>query len=176
MSEMTRSTEWDAAAGNNPVLSQNLKHPYIKLSIDLVDEEVNGDGELLDSYTKGDLAGVIDGVGDTLKVVCQLCYALGIDPEELLKEVNDSNFSKFCTTSKQAIDSIKAYDNDQRYFSVYADKVWKGGNVEYFVIKGWKAGQDPKTDHPKILKAHDYKEFDATKFILDSMDGGVNNE
>lgn len=160
MSEMIRATVWDATAGNTPVSSQDLSHPYVKLSVDLIDEEVNGENELLDSYARGDLKGVIDGMGDTLKVVCQLCFALNISPEELLKEVNDSNFSKFCMTEEQAIVSVDSYYDDTRYIDVHYVQVG-----EYYVIKGWKMGQNPKTDAPKILKAHNYKEFDASKFI-----------
>lgn len=160
MSEMIRSIEWDKTAGNVPVENQDLDHPYLKLSADLIDEEVNGKGELLDSFRKGDLAGVVDGLGDTLKVVCQMCYALGINPEELLKEVNDSNFSKFCTDQHQAIETVNSYENDNRYFNVYAELVG-----EYYIIKGWKVGQDHLKDSPKILKAWNYKEFDASKFI-----------
>lgn len=161
MSEMLRSIEWDKTGGNSPVKSQDLSHPYVKLSIDLVNEEVNGAGELLGSYAKGDLKGVIDGIGDSLKVLCQLCFALNISPEELLKEVNDSNFSKFCLTEEQAIKSVESYWNDIRYINVHYLQVG-----EYYIIKGWKIGQNPDTDTPKILKAHDYKEFDASKFIV----------
>lgn len=160
MCETIRSMVWDKTAGNEPVKNQDLSHPYVKLSADLINEEVNGEGELLDSFRKGDLAGVIDGLGDTLKVVCQMCYALDINPEELLHEVNNSNFSKFCTTKYQALESINAYADDDRYIGVHS--VLVNG---FYVIKGWKVGQNPDVDTPKVLKAHDYKEFDASKFI-----------
>lgn len=165
MSEMIRSTKWDKTAGNLPVESQDLNHPYVKLSMDLVNEEVNGDGELIDSFNKGDLTGVIDGLGDTLKVACQMCYALDINPEELLKEINDSNFSKFCTNQYQAIETVNTYENDSRYFNVYAELVG-----EYYIIKGWKVGKNPEVDTPKILKAYNYKEFDASKFIKEKVE------
>lgn len=168
MCETIRSTVWDKTAGSEPVTNQDLSHPYVKLSADLIDEEVNGEGELLDSFRKGDLAGVIDGLGDTLKVVCQMCYSLGISPEELLHEVNNSNFSKFATTQYQALESVDAYTDDSRYINVHAVLVG-----DYYVIKGWKVGQNPDVDTPKVLKAHDYKEFDASKFIKNKE---VNNE
>ena len=36
---------------------------------------------------------------------------------------------------------------------------------DYYIIKGWKVGQNHFADKPKILKAYDYVEFDAEKFI-----------
>ena len=57
MSELLRCIEWDKTAGNSPAQTQDLNDPYVKLSIDLVKEEVNGEGELLDSYDKGNLKG-----------------------------------------------------------------------------------------------------------------------
>lgn len=160
MSELLRCIEWDKTAGNSPAQTQDLNDPYVKLSIDLVKEEVNGEGELLDSYDKGNLKGVIDGIADVFKVLAQLCFSLDIDPELLIKEVNDSNFSKFCTTKEQALESVYSYNDDDRYEGVFAELVG-----DYYIIKGWKVGQNHFADKPKILKAYDYVEFDAEKFI-----------
>ena len=160
MSEMIRATQWDALAGNKPVEDQDLRHPYICLSADLIDEEVNGNGELLWSYYKGDILGVIDGLGDSLKVVCQMCFALGVNPEEVLKAVNDSNYSKFCTNEEDAIASVIAYKDDERYRDVFYEQVG-----DYFVIKGWKSEQNVNADMPKILKGIHYFEPKLEVFI-----------
>ena len=63
INEMLRSIEWDKIAGNESLDYQDLEHPYSRLSALLVQEEVNGEGELLDSYFKRDLVGVLDGLG-----------------------------------------------------------------------------------------------------------------
>lgn len=153
MSEMIRATKWDALAGNMPVGTQDLKHPYIRLSADLIDEEVNGKNELLWSYYEGDVLGLVDGIGDTLKVVCQMCFALGVNPEAVLKAVNDSNYSKFCTSEEDAIQSVMKYSDDTRYKNVFYEHVG-----DYFVIKGWKVEQNVNADMPKILKGVRYHE------------------
>ena len=151
--EMERAMRWDKIAGNTPVPNQDLTHPYVRLSADLIDEEVNGVEELLDSFRKGNLLGVIDGVGDGLKVICQLCFALGISPDQILGVVNDSNFSKFCYNKEDAEASVLSYENDVRYKNVFYEKVG-----DFYVIKGWKVSQDPTTDTPKILKGIHYVE------------------
>ena len=160
MSEMLRSIEWDKTAGSVPVEAQDLSHPYVQLSASLIDEEVNGEGELLDSFYKGDLVGVVDGLGDVLKVVCQMCYALDINPEELLKEINDSNFSKFCTKELDAAISVAAYNRGNRYKDVFYEKV-----DDLWVIRGWKVDQDVNTATPKVLKGINYREPDLQRFI-----------
>lgn len=158
---MLRSIEWDKMAGNVPSATQDLNDPYVNLSMDLVNEEVNNVGELLDSYQRKDLEGVVDGLGDVLKVVCQACYSLGINPDELLQEINDSNYSKFCKDEECAIKSVMAYFDDPRYYNVFYRKV---GDV--YVIFGYKAGQvGDKATEPKVLKGIHYREPDVKKFI-----------
>lgn len=164
MSEMKRSTIWDKTAGSVPVVTQDLTNPYIILSIDLINEEMNGENELIDSFNKGDIKGVIDGLGDVLKVTCQMCYALDIDPEDLLKEINDSNFTKFCINEEHAILSVEAYRDDPRYKNVFYEKF---GN--YYIIKGYKISDDITKTSPKVLKGIFYREPDLSKFIYKEL-------
>lgn len=163
--ELLRSTEWDRMAGNTPV--STLQHPYTILSAELIDEEVNGKGELLDSFRNGDMKGVLDGLGDTLKVTAQMCYALGVSPVELLKEVNDSNFSKFCDSEQEAIDTVEWYkENDTRYRDVhYVQRYGVGSNNEPYtkwIILGYPIGSLSTT--PKVLKNKNYKELDLSRW------------
>ena len=160
MTTIQNSMLWDVLAGSVPVYSQDLQDPYVQLSVKLVEEEVNGEGELLDSYNKGNLEGVLDGLGDTLKVVSQLCFALAVDPENILTEVNRSNFSKFCATEEEAEESVESYRNSLRYKGVHYVQ-----NAGLYIIKGWYIEQDEEVDAPKVLKGIKFFEPNMKQFI-----------
>lgn len=157
MSELKRTTEWDAICGNFPT-GQLLDDPYTKLSYNLVKEEV--EGELFPSYEEGNVTEVLDAIGDSFKVLSQLAYSLSVEPEDILKEVNDSNFSKFCYDEDDAIVSVKSYENDDRYINVHYKLV---GDV--YVILGHKINQNPETDKPKVLKGIHFSEPNFEKFL-----------
>ena|SRR5690554_1413830 len=135
----------------NTIEKRPLDHPLVKLYLNLIDEELNGENELLDSYRKGDVKGVGDGAADLIVVTAGLMLALGWHPNELMKEVNASNLSKFCTSESDARLSVQRYAEDTRYFDVHYKQV---GNL--FVILG------KKTDNPdgafKILKGINFFE------------------
>jgi len=163
MSELLRAVKWDKMAGNQPCYEQDLNHPYVQLSMDLVKEEYGGVGELLESFEAGNVQGVIDGATDLLKVTTQLLFSISVDPEAALKQVNDSNFSKFCTNEEDAVASVKSYENDDRYVDVFYEKV-----EDMYIIKGWKTGQDKSVHSPKVLKGIHYFEPYLHHFIRDS--------
>lgn len=162
MSELLRAVNWDKTAGNFSSKTQDLNDPYVRLSVNLVDEEVNGIGELLDSFRKGDVKGTLDGCADALKVVCQLVYSLDVCPEELLREINISNFSKFCYTREDAERSVMKYECSEDYKGVFYEVV-----NGHYVIKGFKLSQNVLTDTPKVLKGVNYREPDLSRFIKD---------
>lgn len=60
-----------------------------------------------------------------------ICHIKGYDPEEVLRIVNDSNFSKFCKTVEEARASKAAYTKKKRYSNVTYTKIGK-----YYVLSG----------------------------------------
>ena len=62
-----------------------------------------------------------------IQYVVDMLHIKGYDPEEILKEVNDSNFSKFCKTIEEARASVRIYTAKDRYNKVKykrTDKFW----------------------------------------------------
>ncbi len=157
MSEFKRATEWDKMCGNVPT-TQDLTDMYTQRSMDLVKEEY--DDELIPYYEEGNVKEVLDAIGDSFKVLSQLAYSLQVDPEELFKEVNDSNYSKFCDTLEDAKKSVESYDDDTRYHSVYYELVGS-----QYVIFGYKHGEVAGEVQPKVLKGIHYREPDIQKFV-----------
>lgn len=157
MSEFKRATQWDKVCGNHPT-TQDLNDLYTVRSMDLVCEEYND--ELIPYYSEGNIVEVLDAIGDSFKVLSQLSYSLMVDPEELFKEVNDSNYSKFCYNEEDAIESVRSYDSSDKYHSVYFDKI-----DDLYVIFGYKVGDDPRTTKPKVLKGIHFREPDIKKFL-----------
>lgn len=157
MSELKRAVEWDMTCGITPSKEQDLKAPIVQLGKDLVDEEYK---ELQEGHAATDLTEVLDALGDVLKVVSFHCVALNVDPEELLKEVNDSNFSKFCYYLDDAEASVAKYKDSGDYKHVHYVKV-----DNTYIIKGWKIHQDPEVDTPKVLKGIHFVKPDLSKFI-----------
>lgn len=142
--------KFNEPAGNK-IEKRPLDHDLVKLYLNLIDEELNGKNELLDSYEKGDLEGTLDGGGDLIVVTAGLILALGYHPNEILKKINESNLSKFCTNEDDAVASVERYESDERYCNVEYQKVG-----DLYVIRG------KKTENPdggwKILKGISYAE------------------
>lgn len=157
MSEFKRAVEWDAICGNHPT-EQSLDDLYTKLSISLVTEEYRD--ELIPAIDENDMVEVVDAIGDLFKVLSQLSYSLTIDPEKVFKEVNDSNYSKFCYKESDAVASVERYAHDNRYHGVYYEKI-----DDLYVIFGYKEGEDPETTKAKVLKGIHYQSPDIQQFI-----------
>jgi NTP pyrophosphatase (non-canonical NTP hydrolase) len=64
------------------------------LRISLMEEELLGDGELVDSMKNGDMVGIADGLADLLYVVFGTASAYGINMQAVFDEVQRSNMSK----------------------------------------------------------------------------------
>lgn len=56
-------------------------------------------------------------------LVCDMLHLKGYDPEEILRIVNDSNFTKFCSTVEEAKLSRHLYAKKKRYSNVKYKKV-----------------------------------------------------
>jgi len=139
MSELQRTHQWNIVSGNEFKEDTELFYLYW----DLIKEEFN---ELLEAKTREE---VLDALGDLYVVVTGELHSMKVNAGDLLKRINDSNFSKFDTTEADAKISVAAYENDERYENINYEKV--GG---YYVIRGDKVGGAKN----KILKSHKYKE------------------
>jgi len=139
MSELQRTHQWNIVSGNEFKEDTELFYLYW----DLIKEEFN---ELLEAKTREE---VLDALGDLYVVVTGELHSMKVNAGDLLKRINDSNFSKFDTTEADAKISVAAYENDERYENIHYEKV--GG---YYVIRGDKVGGAKN----KILKSHKYTE------------------
>lgn len=148
--EINRVIQWNSLMGVQPSHNEG----NLKLGASLVKEEVE---ELLEEIFKpsGELKGFIDlpnaskEVADLLFVTIGLAYRLGIDPIKALSRVNDSNYSKFCTTPDEAVDSVSHYNN-HKGIPCYIDWLDEGT----FAVK--------RIDNDKVVKPITYKEADMS--------------
>ena len=83
---------------------------------------------------------------------------LGVHPNDVLKEINESNLSKFCYNRADADASVDAYAGSD----VYEDVHWEVVDDAY-VIKGHKIGVD--SSNYKILKGIHFRKPDLTKLV-----------
>jgi len=139
MSELQRTHQWNIVSGNEFKEDTELFYLYW----DLIKEEFN---ELLEAKTREE---VLDALGDLYVVVTGELHSMKVNAGDLLKRINDSNFSKFDTIEADAKISVAAYENDERYENIHYEEV--GG---YYVIRGDKVGGAKN----KILKSHKYTE------------------
>ena len=139
MSEINRVHQWNIVAGNEHKPDTELFCLYL----DLIKEEYE---ELLSAEDREDH---LDAAGDLYVVITGMLHSMGVNGEELLKRINDSNFSKFATTEEEAKKSVLRYMDDLRYENVSYKKV--GG---YYVIRGDKVNGGKN----KILKSYKFKE------------------
>lgn len=85
----------------------------IQYRMSLIREEVK---ELEDAVNKHDIKETIDALSDILVVVYGMGASLGINLDETMHLVNESNMSKSCKTEEEAIESVEWYlKNEPRY-------------------------------------------------------------
>jgi NTP pyrophosphatase (non-canonical NTP hydrolase) len=81
----------------------------------LIREEIN---ELEDGIKKNNYVEVVDALGDSIVVICGLAARIGINLDEVVHIINDSNMSKLCKTEEEAIKTVEWYKtNCTRYDS-----------------------------------------------------------
>lgn len=148
MSELQRACEWDEYAGNNREYRE-LEDSLVQLYLSLITEEFK---ELQEGVYKEDRIEVLDALGDLLKVVQGTIHVMGYDPDELLRVINDSNFSKYCLTKEDAEMSVDAYQHKLRYEDVYYEQVG-----EFYIVRGYERGGD-KSGKGKVLKGYLFEE------------------
>jgi len=90
----------------------------LNLATKLVREEstelINAVDEVIRTKSN-DFSEVADGIGDTLWVTILLAEKLGIDSEELMRKVYESNMSRVCTTEEIADITIRAYETGEHW-------------------------------------------------------------
>lgn len=158
MSELTRACEWDTLAGNQRH-HREIWDKLPRLYMDLIDEEWE---ELLVAYADNDRKETLDALGDLLKVVSGMIHALGYCPEELLKFINDSNYSKFTKDEEVAKLSVDAYESQDRYHDVHYIQVG-----DWFIIRGYEGSNTAENSQPKVLKQIYYVAPDLEEFMND---------
>lgn len=141
MSELKRIADWNTRVGV-VMERRELTDESVESQLEFINEEHR---ELTDAFEDGDLVEVLDACGDLLVVVSGLIHRLGYDPDTILKEINDSNYTKFVKTTSEAVSSVHSYENDKRYTNVRVD--------EYGVV--W--GTVRATGATKVLKGINYK-------------------
>lgn len=83
------------ACGQDVKNIPTLVDPEIRdLRISLMEEELLGDGELVDSMRKGDIVGIADGLADLLYVTFGTAAAYGVNIQAVFDEVQRSNLTK----------------------------------------------------------------------------------
>ena len=86
----------------------------VKYRLDLIEEEV---AELKESIVNKDFMETADAIGDILYVVLGCATAFGLDADKIFDIVHRSNMSKLCKDEEEAIQTVKSYENDERYDS-----------------------------------------------------------
>ena len=160
MTELERASHWDVMVGNTTV-KRDLWDKLPRLYMDLIDEEFE---ELLLAYADNDLVETLDALGDLLKVVSGMVNSLGYCPEQLLKFINDSNFSKFTQDENIAKASVDAYNAQERYHDVHYVQVG-----DWYIIRGYEGSNNEENSAPKVLKQIYYNSPNLKDFIKENV-------
>ena len=111
-----------------------------KLSLDLIDEEFL---ETAEAVGYKDFKKTKDGLGDLLWVTVRAMMEFGINPQETIKSIYESNMSKADTTEEDATITYNKY-KDQG-IQTYSKKVG-----DYFITY--------RLSDNKVLKSHRFQE------------------
>lgn len=84
-----------------------------------------------------------------IKISLSFCHACKVNPIEILRRINDSNFSKFCTDPQESKWSVDSYELSTRYHHVHHVQIG-----DYYVVRGYVG----MNERPKILKGLGFQE------------------
>jgi hypothetical protein len=151
--------KWLQLAGNSFSFTFNIKDKKrIKLAISLIKEELK---ELELAIEREDEVEVLDAIADLHWVKNNLTYFMGITSElmdAVLKEVSDSNYSKFTNKINVAADTVLKYKK-----GIHPDKPEVIINTKYtkegdmYIIR--------RIPDDKILKSIDYRPANIKKIL-----------
>lgn len=133
----------------------------VKLRLDLIREEV---GELEDAVKDNDMVETLDALADILYVVYGMGVVFGLDLDEGMGLVHESNMSKICKTEEEAIETVEWYkDKYSKGLQPYDNPIYKKSpNDKYWVVLNESSG--------KILKSINYNPVDLTKMLKKSKE------
>lgn len=158
MSEIDRIQVWNELAGNL-CKQRPLDDSLVKLYISLIEEEYN---ELKLALYKDDRVETLDALADLLVVTVGTIHSMGYPAKELLRVVNDSNYSKFCQSKDEAVQSVEGYSSMMRYKDVHYKQVG-----DYYVIFGHdKSGSSDENSY-KVLKGLNYHRPEICDFTAE---------
>lgn len=129
------------------VLKPKDKPDITKLRVSLIEEELN---ELKDAVEKNDIVEVVDALADILYVTYGAGAAWGIDLQTAFNYVHDSNMSKICSNSSEALETIQWYKDNKA--DVYPEPTYRHDADGKCVVFEKTTG--------KILKSINYKPVD----------------
>jgi len=148
---------WSNTAGI-PVKTQ-FEIPSISryvLSFNLIKEEFE---ELENAIVKNpldvDYSELVDALGDLIWVSIRMLMEIGVDPNELISIIYESNMSKFDDNESDAILTFK------KYFNEGVDTYSRKNNGYYITYR--------KSDN-KVLKSHMFKLPDFSKLLNSNKD------
>ncbi len=103
-----------------------------ELRVNLLQEELD---ELSEAIKDNDIVEVADACGDLMVVLCGaiLEFGLGEKFEEMFNNIHDSNMSKSCNSTKEALETLSFYkkkDGTEGYYKQVGDKwvVYRNGD------------------------------------------------
>lgn len=138
-------------AGN----ARNQGHRISKHQMDIIDLEVD---ELRDGIDTNDLHEIIDGVGDGLFTLLGLAGRYGFDAAEVLRRVNESQFSKFDKNMDDLLDTRTKYTR-LGVETFFIKKEYGGETVYVTKVSETATGTDGKTYlKGKWLKSVNFQE------------------
>lgn len=123
------------------------KKELVNQMFSLIDEETK---ELREAIDNNDVVEIRDALADILYVTYGMGYRLGIEMDKDFDIVHSSNMSKFCTSEKEAKQTVESYvakhkAGDSPYDSPYYEKI---PNTNLWVIRNRSTG--------KVLKNINY--------------------
>lgn len=137
-----RILKWCKLAG----VEQKGDDKQFNLWINLMKEELE---ETISATEDNNPEGILDGLADLIWVTCNWAHMNNLDLVSMLKKVDESNYSKFCTSVEEAEKTVKHYLNGTHWdkLGIIIDCDWyKEGN--YYIVK---------REDGKILKSINYK-------------------
>jgi len=130
-------------------------HRSAQHQMDIIDLEVD---ELRDGIAANDLHEIIDGVGDGLFTIIGLAGRYGFDAAEVLRRVNESQFSKFDKNMDDLLDTRTKYTR-LGVETFFIKKEYQGETVYVTKVTETVTGTDGKVYlKGKWLKSVNFKE------------------
>jgi predicted HAD superfamily Cof-like phosphohydrolase len=155
-SNFQKVSDWNKTFGVKTLDFPNLNifkndPKFVEYRMNLIREEVS---ELEDAVKKGDMVETIDALSDILVVIYGMGASLGINLDETMHLVNDSNMSKSCASEEEAIETVEWYKKNEPRYDTPTYKKSNTGN--YWIVYNRSSGKILKSIRWKIVDFEDY--------------------